>query len=67
MTCSALLAFFTVIDGHEDEVADFEVLIPHFGSDGADGARTFVAEDGWVFADLDFALLEDKVLFVVNA
>ena len=56
------LAFFTVIDGEQNEIADFEVLILDFGADGADGSRTFVPKDGRVGADFDFALLEDEVL-----
>lgn len=63
---SALLAFLAVVDGEQDEVADTEVLVLDFRPDGADGAGSFVAEDGWVFADLDFPLLEDEVLFVVS-
>lgn len=66
MTGPALLAFFAVVDGEQDEVADFEVLVTDFGAYGADAAGAFVPEDGWVFADLDFALLEDEVLTIVS-
>lgn len=59
---SAMLAVLAVVDRQQDEVADLEVLVLHLGSNGSDGAGAFVAEDGWVRADWDVALLEDYVL-----
>lgn len=62
VSISALLALLTVVDREENEVADAEVLVLDFRSNGADGAGAFVAEDGWVGADFDVALLEYEVL-----
>lgn len=58
----ALLALLTVVDREENEVADAEVLVLDFRSNGADGTGAFMAEDGWVGADFDVALLEHEVL-----
>lgn len=63
MASLALLAFFAVVDGQEHKVADFEILVLDFRTDGSDGAGALVAKDGRVIADLDVALLEDDVLW----
>ena len=62
VACFAELALFAIVDGQQDKVADFEVLVLHFRSYCSDCSRSFVAEDCRKRADGNLSFLEDEIL-----
>ena len=61
MIAFAKFALLAVVDGQQDPVADFPVLVLDLFANGQDLSCSFMAKDSGIWAKFDLACLEAQI------